>query len=55
MTQPVPSAHDYTQPAEVIVYADADGNVTEDPDRAVRGEIIVTLPGGGVESTLFTL
>ena len=47
MTQP--------QPRETLILLDAAGNVTDDRDRAVGGEIVVTTPDGTVTSTLFTL
>lgn len=55
MSEPVPSATDYVQPDEVITYIDAAGEVTTNKSKAVGGEIVHRLPGGGLESVLFTL
>lgn len=40
---------------EQVIWVDADGNVTDDPAAAVRGEIIRTFDDGTTENTLFTV
>lgn len=40
---------------EQVTWVDADGNVTDDPDRAVRGEILQVLPDGTTEATTFVV
>jgi len=42
------------EPDATIILVDADGLVTDDADRAVRGEIVEELPDGTIRSTLFT-
>ena len=38
---------------ETTIYVDADGQITTDPAKAVRGEILETHTDGHTESTLF--
>lgn len=40
---------------ETLILTDADGNITEDRDQAVGGEIVQTLEDGTTRSTLFDL
>lgn len=40
---------------ETLILIDANGDVTEDRDAAVRGEILQTLTDGSTRSTLFDL
>jgi hypothetical protein len=40
---------------ETTIYVDAGGNVTDDPAKAVRGEILERYADGHTESTLFTV
>lgn len=40
---------------ETLILTDADGNITEDRDQAVGGEVVQQLEDGTTRSTLFTL
>lgn len=45
-----------TEPAvveETLILTDADGNLTEDRDKAVGGEVLQVLEDGTTRSTLF--
>jgi hypothetical protein len=44
-----------TEAAGEVIWVDVQGEVTTDPTKAVRGEILETLPDGTVQSTIFTL
>lgn len=40
---------------ETVVWVDGDGHVTDNPDEAVRGEILQRQSDGTTMSTLFTV
>jgi len=41
--------------AEKLILVDANGNLTEDRDAAVRGEVVQTLADGTTRSTVFNV
>jgi hypothetical protein len=41
--------------SEQVIWVDADGNVTQDKDKAVEGEIVEKLSDGTTRSTLFVI
>jgi hypothetical protein len=46
---------DQPRRTERVIWIDADGHQTDDPKKAVRGEIEVINPDGSHENTLFEI
>jgi len=44
-----------TEPTGTLILVDADGKVTDDRDKAVRGEIVEADADGQTTSTMFTI